>query len=461
MIQEPIQIAMVEMYAKGMYIREISRKLNVSRKTVRRVLRKGIRTESRRTKQPNKDLALIRQLFQNCKGNVVRLQEVLAQEHQQPIAYSTLTNWVREAHLRAPKPRAGKYHFGPGEEMQHDTSPHRVGIGEKTVVAQCAGLVLAYSRQSFIQYYPRFTRFETKCYLNKAIAFMEGACSRCVIDNTCVVLASGSGADALIAPEMEAFARCYGFEFFAHRIGNPNRKPLVERLFHFAENNFLAGRTFESWTDLNEQALKWCLECANAKEKRSIGMAPQVAWLMEKPFLQPMPTIPPPMYKTFSRIVDHSGFINLENNRYSVPERLLGKRLEVHKYLDHVVIYHGGRRVADHPRFIDQRECRITAPGHHPPLFRKTENAACEQEQKLAAYHPDLDIYIGELKKRVRGRGMAQFRRLLNLKRSYPPEAFLAAVQHALHYCLYDLNRLENMILERVAGDFFQLDERG
>ena len=38
--------------------------------------------------------------------------------------------------------------------MQHDTSPHRVVLGDKTVTAQCAALVLAYSRRLFVQYYP-------------------------------------------------------------------------------------------------------------------------------------------------------------------------------------------------------------------------------------------------------------------------------------------------------------------
>ncbi|MCP3880262.1 MAG: IS21 family transposase, partial [Sulfitobacter sp.] len=58
-----------------------------------------------------------------CEGNVVRVQEVLETEHEIRIPYSTLTRWVREADLRAPKQRAGRYHFGMGEEMQFDTSP--------------------------------------------------------------------------------------------------------------------------------------------------------------------------------------------------------------------------------------------------------------------------------------------------------------------------------------------------
>ena len=63
------------------------------------------------------------------------------------------------------------------------------------------------------------------------------------------------------------------------------------------------------------------------------------------------------------------------------------------------------------------------------------------------------------LKKRAPGRGVAKLRRLLELKRTYPAEPFLAAVAQALEYGLFDLARLERLILERVAGDFFNLGD--
>ncbi|GAG01396.1 unnamed protein product, partial [marine sediment metagenome] len=51
-----------------------------------------------------------------------------------------------------------------------------------------------------------------------------------------------------------------------------------------------------------------------------------------------------------------------------------------------------------------------------------------------------------------------QIRRLLELKRTYPADAFKNAIQQASHYGLYDLNRLEQMILKNVAGDFFNIE---
>ena len=50
-------------------------------------------------------------------------------------------------------------------------------------------------------------------------------------------------------------------------------------------------------------------------------------------------------------------------------------------------------------------------------------------------------------------------RRLLELKRTYPEDAFKKAVEQAFHYGLYDLNRLEQMVLSFVAGDFFRIQE--
>jgi hypothetical protein len=107
-------------------------------------------------------LAQLQSAFERARGNVARVQQLLADEHALNVSYSTLTRWVRQAGLRTPPQRAGEYSFALGEEMQHDTSPHRVSIGGRLVTAQCAALVLAYSRRLFALYFPRYSRFEAK-----------------------------------------------------------------------------------------------------------------------------------------------------------------------------------------------------------------------------------------------------------------------------------------------------------
>jgi antirestriction protein ArdC len=263
---------------------------------------------------------------------VVRVQEVLEADHGIRIPYSTLTRWVREAALRVPKARAGRYDFAPGEEMQFDTSPHRVVVAAKPLTAPCAALVLAYSRRHFIQYYPRFTRFEAKAFLREALLFMDGTARRALVDNTNVVVAAGSGPQAEIAPEMATFARIFGFEFRSHAIGDANRSARVQRPFYYVERNFLPARCFRDWDDLNTQARAWCTQVANQKPKRALGMSPEAAYVLEKPYLLALPAYLPPVYQAFPRTVDVEGYAYLDTNRYSVPERLIGKQVEVYKY---------------------------------------------------------------------------------------------------------------------------------
>jgi len=458
MIPDDTRHSIVAMHQQGMKIRQIGRTLGISRNTVRKVVQDKHGERRGSSTAFEKELPLIKETYLQCAGNVVRVQEIL-EDRGISIGYSTLTRLAREHGLREPqKQRAGAYTFDPGIEMQHDTSPHKLVLGAKPITAQCAGLVLAYSRRLFIRYYPRFTRFEAKVFLADAFLFVDGVCKRIIIDNTSVIVAHGSGPDAEIAPEMAAFGRIFGTRFVPHRIGHADRKARIERPFHYVERNFLAGRSFTDWNDLNEQAVVWLDEVANKKPKRSLGMSPDEAYVMEKPHLRPLPPYVPPIYQTLHRVVDVEAYVNLDTNRYSVPDRLIGKKVEVQKHCDRVIVVFDHAQVASHERVIDKRDTRVTQPGHHRPLLReRAHSGPCAEEKALIGESEILDRYVKELKKRSAGRGMTRLRRLLHLKRTHPRQAFIRALTRALHYGLYDLVRLEKMILDRVAADFFRL----
>lgn len=459
MLAPALRETIINMWKRGMNKRAIGRAINVARNTVRQVLQEEAVLPEVQENQRFKELApVLTALFARCRGNVVRIQEILQDEYGQSVPYSTLCRWVHEANLRGAPKRSGEYTFEPGLEMQHDTSPHRIILGDKPITAQCASLVLAYSRLLYMQYYPRFTRFEAKAFLREALCFMEGSCQRCVIDNTSVVLAGGAGSDAVIAPEMTAFGRTFGFHFIAHAIMHSDRKGRVERPFSYIENNFLAGRTFNDFDDLNGQAKRWCRDVSNKKPKRILKASPETVFIKEKPFLIPLPATLPPIFEHYIRRVDTSGYVNLDTNRYSVPERLLGKNIDVYKHLTQVKIYHQRKQVAVHERIL-HRQGRSTIKGHHSIPKRKRASLMPQALSLLLGVDDTLDAYIADLKKHVRGRGSSQFRRLLTLKQTYPEAAFTAALKQAQHYGLYDLSRLEDLILKYVAGEFFNIYE--
>ncbi|MCB2021874.1 MAG: IS21 family transposase [Burkholderiaceae bacterium] len=444
--------------AQGHSLHEISRLLRLSRNTVRRMLR-----ERQAPAAPPTPQAAVQQrlkaVYARAQGNAVRMAQILASEDDMELPYSTLTRWVRQAELRAAPKRSGEYHFAPGQEMQHDTSPHRLTIGGKTLTAQCAALTLAYSRRLFVRYYLRFTRLEAKHFLLRAAQFMDGACPRCVIDNTSVMVVGGAGADAVFAPEMEAFAATLGFKFMAHRVNDPNRKSRIERPFLWVQTNFLPGRSFADLEDLNAQALRWCIEVANAKPKRTLGQSPEAAYALERPTLRRLPAVLPPVYEVLERVVDLYGFVSVDTVRYSVPERLVGKTVTVYKHYERVDIHHRGVVAASHERVIGERDVRRTLPGHHT-VAQRTPREPALAEQLLRGEHEVLQRYADALKlHHHHGRGVRALHRLVQIKRTYPREPFLAAVAQALKFGLFDLTRLEHLVLRHVAGDFFTLGD--
>lgn len=444
------------MSAQGRSLHEISRLLRLSRNTVRRMLRERQAPAAPPTPQAAVQQRL-KDVYARAQGNAVRMAQILASEYDMELPYSTLTRWVRQAELRAAPKRSGEYHFAPGQEMQHDTSPHRLTIGGKTLTAQCAALTLAYSRRLFIRYYLRFTRLEAKHFLLQAAQFMLGTCPRCVIDNTSVMVVGGAGADAVFAPEMEAFAATLGFKFMAHRINDPNRKSRIERPFFWVQTNFLPGRSFADLDDVNAQALRWCVDIANAKPKRSLGQSPEAAYALERPALRRLPAVLPPVYEVLERVVDLYGFVSVDTVRYSVPERLVGKTVTVYKHYARVEIHHRAAVVASHDRVIGERDVRRTLPGHHTMPQRAPREPALA-EQLLRGEHEVVQRYASALKlHHHHGRGVRALHRLVQIKRTYPSEPFLAAVQQALKFGLFDLTRLEHLVLRHVAGDFFAL----
>lgn len=460
MHKPPMKQTVQQLYLTGKSIREISRILELSRNTVRAILRKKD-ADSPNIYPPklyeHELIDLIKPLLISCKGNLVRVHEMLKEEHDMELSYSTLTHLVRKYQLRNPQSqRIGEYVFEPGVEMQHDTSPHWVEIDGKKTKAQCASLIFGFSRKLFIQYYPRFTRFEAKVFLHNALLFMDASCKRCIIDNTSVILAAGAGVNAVVAPEMLFFSRIFGFKFIAHAVNDPDRKGKIERPFSYAENNFLAGRTFRDWQDLNEQARAWCDNVANKKIKRVLGSSPDLVYQQERPYCLILPSILPPIYNHLKRSVNTEGYISVETHRYSVPERLLGKDVDVYQYIDRLDIFYQHRKVATHPRLTGLPYQRICNKEHHPTFKRHAlKQAISETERLLTGHHATLDLYIQQLKSHVRGRGFHVFKQLLYFKQIYPMDAFMSAITTAQQYHLYDMKRLETIILRFISSDFF------
>ena len=137
-----------------------------------------------------------RALYIDCKGNLVRVHEELA-AHGATLSYPALTAFCRRHGIgHAPPAPVGHYDFAPGQEMQHDTSPHDAQIagsssGASRPPPSCSA-TRGCSSSSAIR---ASRRFECKVFLTDALAYFGGAARRCMIDNTHVVVLRGTGRD--------------------------------------------------------------------------------------------------------------------------------------------------------------------------------------------------------------------------------------------------------------------------
>jgi len=309
----------------------------------------------------------------------------------------------------------------------------------------------------FFQYYPRFQRFECKVFLTESAGYYKGTTTTMMIDNTHVVVLRGTGADMVPVPEMVAFGERFGFHFKAHEVGDANRSARVERPFRFIEKNFLAGRKFADWDDLNRQAREWC-DRVNATYKKHIRAVPRELFAVERLHLKPLPAWIPEVYRLHERIVDVEALVSLHSNRYSVPGDWIGRRVEVRETKDKVEIQLGPRDLVTHERVWDATGERFILPEHRRPRGQGIRKHRPEAEERaILELVPDIAEYVSALKQRTRKLPTLALRQLLRMVREYPRTALLGAIQEAARYGLYDLDRLERMILRRIAGDYFRL----
>ena len=97
---------------------------------------------------------------------------------------------------------------------------------------------------------------------------------------------------------------------------------------------------------------------------------------------------------------------------------------------------------------------------HRPPRGQREARPDPHPEEKaIVTAAPELADYVVGLKQRSRKVVTLALRQLLRFVHEYPREPLVGAVEEAARYGLYDLDRLERMILRRVTREYFLLDE--
>jgi transposase len=425
MIDSDKRQAIYSLYKEGLGIREIARRMHISVNTVSAIVKqKGVMPNVVRRDKVSIDEELLRKLYNKCSGWTQRIHEILTEEYEIEIGYSTLTRMVREYELGGRKTqRCDHVPDKPGEEMQHDTTVYKLRIGEAWIRVVASIIYFRYSKIRYLKFYRSFNRFRMKCFLHEALVFLGYAAPVCIIDNTNLARLSGSGSRAVMAPEMEQFAQKYGFRFKCHEIKHANRKAGNERSFYTVETNFIPGRRFESMEDLNTQAMDWATVRMPVRPVSKTGLIPAAAFEYEQSYLKKTPAFVTPPYLVHERCTDQYGYASCDGNFYWIPGTSR-YNVKVLQYSDRLRIYHKRKLLCEYNLPPDGVKNKKISPNGEPksryqPHNRKRPTA--EEEKKLRAISTEIDVYLTfVLKFKQNGKKRHGFiRRLYGLYRTF------------------------------------------
>ena len=461
MIEPDKRKAIYLLHKEGMGVRELSRHMNISTNTVNTIIgQAGELPQTTRKDKIEIDTELVSRIYLQCDGRVQRTHEILSEQHGIRIGYSTLARMLRELGFgKSQKKRCHRVPDEPGVEMQHDTSPYRVKFADKPALVQGSLVYFRFSKVRYLKFYRSFDRFKMKCFFHEALIFWSYTAYVCIIDNTNLARLRGTGKNAVINPEMEQFAKQYGFEFVCHEVGHANRKAGNERGFYTVETNFFPGRKFANLEDMNRQAFEWATVRMANRPTGKTRLIPAQAFEYEKPYLKKLPAYVTAPYLVYKRGTDQYGYASVDANFYWIPGT---KRhdVKVLQYAEHLMIYRNRKLLGRYPLPPDGVKNEQIAPEGqskppYKPKYRKKPTAKEENILRTAA--KEICDYL-DFAVKSGGKQKHRFiRRLYGLYRKIDIEVFIKAVNRALKYRITDIKTVERIAMLQLTSGNFQL----
>jgi hypothetical protein len=466
MIDEKRRETVRVLFSTGKAKKEIARILSLDIKTVRSILKDENDSQSIRIDKIIVPEELLESVFLSCSGYAMRMYEVLKEDHQIEIGYSTLTRLIKEKGLRKKKKsRSGHFDDVPGEEMQHDTSPYTLQIGGVNRKVIASSLYLRYSKLRYIKYYPVFNRFTMKCFLYEALKFFGYSASVCIIDNTNLAISSGTGDNAVFNREMIEFANQFGFCWKAHFVKHSNRKAGVERSFHTIETSFHPGRTFSNFEDLNTQAIEWATIRYASRPQSKTKLIPLELFEYEKAYLIKIEEHLLPAYKELHRLIDAYGYISFNGNYYWVPEGAEnnGRQFKILAFEKKIEIYQNRKKLLEYnlPDY-DIKNKNFTPNGIKIKTKPNNRKKGYEEEERaLRSLGAECTTYLDFIhSEKCRNRQKPKLiRDIYHLSKKISSNNFSETLKQALEFEVDSFNSIQRIAQNLLQKDLFPVSE--
>ena len=170
----------------------------------------------------------------------------------------------------------------------------------------------------------------------------------------------------------------------------------------FRRNHLVPVPEVGSLAELNTLVEAWDI----ADDARRIGARPRTVgqmFALEAPLLRPLPAEPFETGRWFTPRVDRYSQISVRTNHYSVPVRLIGRRVRVLLHASELVVFDGRSEVARHERLLAKAGARLELDHYLEALVRKPGAlpgaTALEQARAAGRFTPVHDAWWAAARK--------------------------------------------------------------
>lgn len=431
----------VEQYSK----KAIARKLNIDPKTVRRALKKGTFQRENPGVRPSKldeFREKINSLLQSYPGmSAVRIHEEIRKVGY-PGGISILRDYLRP--LRFEKKTFLRISTFPAEEAQVDwASTGRIGDR----MSYCFLMVLSFSKMLYIEFFPDQRLESFLAGHLHAFQYFQGIPKKIRYDSLKSVVLTRFGSNIQFNRRFLDFAAHHLFNPSVCNVRSPHEKGRVENAVRYVKNNFLAGRTFSSLTDCNQQAVLWRDEKANVRIHGTMKARPMDIFReKEQALLIPLPKTDYDTRSVCSVKCSSQGLVRFDTNRYSVPFTHAAMTLTLKADDQFVSIYDKEQLIAQHGRSHLKHQV-VEDPRHvKGGLPKKPQGAIFKHRDSLLAIGESARQYFEAMTKTELNIAN-QLKKIIGLIDLFGKTEVAAAMEQATKHHAFGCEYLQNIIL--------------
>jgi transposase len=429
-------------------IRKTARLVRVSRNAVRRELRKTQENtvSASQPKRPSKlDPYKAKIDYLACEKD---LSAVRILEEIEILGYcggySILKDYVRTIRPKKTRGASAPIDHAPGHEAQMDWSPHNVIVGGKKMIVHTGSIVLCFSRWIYMNFFIDETIESVIALHEQAFKKLDAVPETITYDNmTTVGMHVGPG-KVWINPTFKEFATKYGFEVIILPPGAKDRHGVVERPFHYIENNCLKGREFIDFKHLQNHGQWWLDSKANIRIHGTLRERPVDRLKRERPFLKHLPSKKYETYQEVDRTIHRDFCVVINTNRYSVHPDLVGKEAKVRLYPDHLEIW-VDKKLASRHVYSSGRYQREVLPEHEAAYRGSSFQSELLKKAFLRLGEPAKTYFDGLKRERGKAAGY-HLQRILKMADRHGSDVVAGAMSHAQRHGVYSADAVTRVI---------------